>query len=119
MNGQGIFQIVVYVLVLVALAYPLGLYMARVYSRRPGGGVLGRIEGGFYRLIGTDSGREQDWRSYAKAVVVFTVVSTLVLYAIQRLQQHIFLNPDHRPAVAPHIALNTTASFLTNTNWQY
>ncbi len=63
--------------------------------------------------------REQDWRGYAKAVIVFSVVSTLLLYAIQRLQHHLFLNPDHLPAVAPHIALNTTASFVTNTNWQF
>jgi potassium-transporting ATPase potassium-binding subunit len=117
-NGQGISQIVLYAVVLVALGYPLGLYMARVYAARPGRGILGRIEGGFYRVIGTDA-REQDWRGYAKAVLVFSVVSTLLLYAIQRLQNHLFLNPDHLSAVAPHIAINTTASFVTNTNWQF
>jgi potassium-transporting ATPase potassium-binding subunit len=117
-SGQGISQIVVYSIVLVALGYPLGVYMARVYQGSAGRGILGGIESGFYRAIGTDA-REQDWRAYAKAVLVFSVVSTLLLYAILRLQHHLFLNPDHLPAVAPHIAINTTASFVTNTNWQY
>ena len=121
MNGQGITQIVVYVVVLVALAYPLGLYMARVFdmSRRFGGSVLSGIENGFCRLVGTSAKREQDWRGYAKAVLVFSVVSSVLLYAIQRLQAHLFLNPDKVAAVPSHIALNTTASFVTNTNWQY
>jgi K+-transporting ATPase ATPase A chain len=120
-NGQGISQILVYAVVLVGLAYPLGLYMARVYDtgRRFGGGVLSGIEGGFYRVVGTDARREQDWRGYAKSVLVFSVLSSLVLYAILRLQAHLFLNPDHLSAVPPHIAINTTASFVTNTNWQY
>ena len=118
MNGQGISQILVYAVVLVALGYPLGAYMARVYAGRAGRSVLGRMETGFYRVIGTDA-REQDWRGYAKSVIVFSVVSSLLLYAIQRLQHHLFLNPDHLPAVAPHIAINATASFVTNTNWQY
>jgi K+-transporting ATPase ATPase A chain len=113
MTAQGVTQIVVYALVLVALGYPLGLFMAWVYAAR-----RTRFESGFYRLIGTD-GKEQDWKAYAKAVLVFSVVSTLLLYAIQRLQHSLFLNPDHLPAVAPHIALNTTASFVTNTNWQF
>ena len=65
------------------------------------------------------SGDEQDWKSYAKTVLVFSVVFTAVLYAIQRLQGHLFLNPDHLKGVPSHIALNTAASFITNTNWQY
>jgi potassium-transporting ATPase potassium-binding subunit len=118
-SGQGIAQIVVYAVVLTALGYPLGLYMAKVYApafRVPG---LAALEGGFYRLVRTDSRREQDWKSYSKSVIVFTILFFGVLYAIQRLQAHLFLNPDHLPAVPSHIALNTTASFVTNTNWQY
>jgi K+-transporting ATPase ATPase A chain len=118
MNVQGISQILVYAVVLVALGYPLGIYMARVYEGRAGRSLLGRAETGFYRLIGTDA-REQDWKGYAKSVIVFSVVSSLLLYAIQRLQHHLFLNPDHLPAVSPHIAVNTAASFVTNTNWQF
>ena len=119
--GQGIGQLLVYAAVLVALAYPLGLYMARVYTdegflaRR----WLGRVERGFCRLVGTNATREQDWKSYGKTVLVFSLLFSAFLYALQRLQGHLFLNPDHLKAVPSHIALNTTASFITNTNWQY
>jgi potassium-transporting ATPase potassium-binding subunit len=101
-------QIVLYVAVLVALALPLGRYMAWIYGRR--NDALERV---FIRE------GEQDWKSYSVSVIVFSVVFTLVLYGIQRVQGHLFLNPDHLKGVAPHIALNTTASFVTNTNWQY
>jgi K+-transporting ATPase ATPase A chain len=101
-------QIVLYAVVLIALAVPLGRYMAWVYSSGHD-----RLE----RLFMRDA--EQDWKSYAVTVIVFSVLFTLVLYGIQRLQGHLFLNPDHLKSVQPHIALNTTASFVTNTNWQY
>jgi K+-transporting ATPase ATPase A chain len=118
-NGQGIAQILVYLGVLVAAGYPLGLFMARVYGSRRAPGVLGVAERGFYRLVRTDPSREQDWKGYAKSVLVFSVVFFGLLYLILRLQGHLFLNPDGLPGVAPHIAVNTTASFVTNTNWQY
>jgi K+-transporting ATPase ATPase A chain len=114
-NGQGISQLVFYAVVLIALGYPLGIWMARVYGRDRDGVV----ERGFYRLLGRKSAEEQDWRSYGKNVLGFSVLFSVLLYAIQRLQGHLFLNPDHLKGVAPHIALNTTASFVTNTNWQY
>jgi potassium-transporting ATPase potassium-binding subunit len=123
-NGQGIGQLLVWCAVLIALAYPLGLYMARVYmgerflSGRWFGG-LRLIERGFYRAVRTDPRREQDWKSYAKTALVFSAVFWIVVYAFQRLQGHLFLNPDHLPAVPSHIALNTASSFITNTNWQY
>jgi potassium-transporting ATPase potassium-binding subunit len=123
MTGQGIAQILVYAAVLVALGYPLGLYMARVYGDRfMLSGAFGwprAIERGFYRVVRTDPTREQDWKSYAKTLLIFSLVFSGVLYGIQRLQGHLFLNPDHLQGVAPHIALNTTASFVTNTNWQF
>ena len=119
MSGQGIAQIVFYGVVLVALAYPLGIWMARVYGTWRGPRWLAAVERGFYRLVRTDPSKEQGWQSYAVSVLVFSVCFTLVLYAIQRLQHGLFLNPDNLPAVAPHIAINTTASFVTNTNWQY
>jgi potassium-transporting ATPase potassium-binding subunit len=119
MTGQGISQIVVFAIVLIALSYPLGLYMARVYA--PGFRVrwLSGLEGGFYRLLRVDRQREQDWKGYAKTTILFSIVFFGLLYALQRLQGHLFLNPDHMKAVPSHIALNTTASFVTNTNWQY
>jgi K+-transporting ATPase ATPase A chain len=109
MLPSGIAQIVLYGAILTVLAVPLGRYMAWVYTRER----LDRVE----RLFLRDS--EQDWKSYGLTVVVFSVLFSGVLYAIQRLQGHLFLNPDHLKAVSPHIALNTTASFITNTNWQY
>ena len=107
MSGQGIGQILVYAAVLIALAYPLGLWMARVYtSRRIGGRVLGSLESGFCRLVRVDPNRQQDWKSYAKTVLVFSVVFSVVVYAIQRLQSHLFLNPDHLKA-SPRISRST------------
>src|SRR5262245_5726397 len=123
MSGQGIGQILVYAAVLVVLGYPLGMYMARVYSDGFGTrgwlASLGGIERGFYRLVRTDAKKEQDWKSYGKTVLVFSVVCSGLLYLIQRAQGHLFLNPDHLKGVPAHISLNTTASFVTNTNWQY
>src|SRR4051794_35606326 len=120
MSGQGIGQILVYAAALVVLGYPLGLYMARVYADGAfGWRLLRSLEHGFYRLVRTDGRKEQDWKSYGKTVLVFSVLFSGLLYLIQRLQGHLFLNPDHLSAVPSHIALNTTASFVTNTNWQY
>ena len=123
MAAISIAQLVFYAVILVVLALPLGLYMARVYSAE--GGVftrrfgLGAVERGFYRLVRTDPSQEQDWKSYAKSVVISSVIFTLVLYGLLRLQGVLFLNPDDLPAVPSHVSLNTTASFVTNTNWQY
>ncbi len=120
MSGQGISQIVVYALVLIALSYPLGLWMARVFMvPRVAGRFLDSIEGGFYRIVRTDRDREQDWKSYGMSVLVFSILFWLLLYAIQRAQGHLFLNPDHMKGVPAHLSLNTAASFITNTNWQF
>ena len=115
MSSQGIAQILFYCVALIALGYPLGVFMARAYTREK----LDPVERGFLRLLGRGSGEEQDWKSYAKTVLIFSIGFTAVLYATQRLQGHLFLNPDHLKGVAPHIAVNTTASFVTNTNWQF
>jgi K+-transporting ATPase ATPase A chain len=114
-TGQGIGQILVYAVALVALGYPLGIWMARVYTadRLP----FARLERGFLRLVGGK--REQDWKGYAKTVLVFSASFFLVVYVTQRAQGSLFLNPDHLKGVPAHISLNTAASFVTNTNWQY
>jgi K+-transporting ATPase ATPase A chain len=114
-------QIIFYTAVLVAAAYPLGMYMARIYMasgpvRLP---LLGFCERGFYRLIRIDATKDQDWKAYATSVLAFSVVFAALDYAVLRLQGHLFLNPDHLPGVSSHISENTTASFVTNTNWQY
>ena len=119
MSGQGIGQILVYVFMLIALAYPLGIYMAKLYNaERFGFGWLQAVERGFYRLLGSGS-KEQDWKAYGKSVLIFSLLFSAVVFVIQRIQGHLFLNPDHLKGVPSHIALNTTASFVTNTNWQY
>jgi K+-transporting ATPase ATPase A chain len=124
MSAQGIGQILIYVVVLIALGYPVGIYMARVYNdddfaRRGRLRWLGAVERGFFRALRVDGDREQDWKSYGKVTLIFSAIFSLFLYGMLRLQGHLFLNPDHLPAVPAHIALNTTASFITNTNWQY
>ncbi len=115
MSPQGISQIVVYSIALIVLGYPLGLWMARVYTRERDDVV----ERGFIRLLGRRAGEEQDWKAYGKTVLVFSIAFSLVLYGLERLQGHLFLNPDGLPGVPAHISLNTAASFITNTNWQY
>ncbi|HSN29933.1 MAG TPA: potassium-transporting ATPase subunit KdpA, partial [Kofleriaceae bacterium] len=100
-------EIILYAIVLVALAVPLGAYMARVY-RAP----LARWE---RRLFGE---REQSWREYAMSVMVFNALGIVVVYAVQRLQAFLPWNPNALPAVDPRVAFNTAVSFGTNTNWQ-
>src|SRR5262245_18587465 len=91
--------------------------MAYVYTARrlP----LAVVSQGFYRLLRIDPDHDQDWKGYAKSVLAFSVCFFGLVYLIQRLQGHLFLNPDHLPGVPAHIALNTTTSFVTNTNWQF
>ena len=113
MGFQGPAQIVVYVIVLVVLAYPLGLYMARVFSNLSAPRGLQTVEGLFYRLVRTDPRKEQDWKSYGFTVVVFSLLFSGVVYAIQRLQGHLFLNPTNAKGVPAHLALNHKAHTST------
>jgi K+-transporting ATPase ATPase A chain len=113
--GQGVGQILVYAVVLIALSYPLGIWMAHVYTRERGDVV----ERGFLRLLGRDAEADQDWKQYGLTVLAFSMLFSIFLFGLLRLQGHLFLNPDHLPAVPWTVALNTTASFVTNTNWQY
>ena len=102
------------------VARPLGIYTARVMSgeRTPLMPVLGPIEIGFCRLAGVDPAREQTWLGYTLAMLAFNAAGFLLLYAIQRLQAVLPLNPQGFGAVAPDLAFNTALSFVTNTNWQ-
>ena len=106
---------------LVALGYPLGIWMARVYTALAVGRAL--LRRARERLPPARPRRsrsqEQDWKGYGTTVLVFSVLFLLVLYAIQRIQGHLFLNPDHMKDVPSHLSLNTAASFITNTNWQF
>ena len=120
MGANGYFQLVFYVVVLVALAKPLGNYMARIYERQPA--LLNRIgapvERLIYRLCGVDAAQEMRWTQYALAALWFSLAGVLAVYALQRLQIWLPFNPQNLPAVSPDSSFNTAASFATNTNWQ-
>jgi K+-transporting ATPase ATPase A chain len=113
-------QIALVLALVVACSVPLSAFVARVYAgdRTFLSPVLGPVERSFYRLAGVDPAREQDWYGYAIAMVVFSVAGFLSLYALQRLQNFLPLNPRGFDAVAPDLAFNTSSSFITNTNWQ-
>ena len=120
MTGNGITQIVLYTVILTVLAYPLGVYMSRVYQgtlHMPR--WLTAPERGFYRLMGTRADEEQSWKGYAKTALVFMGVFAVLLYLLLRLQGRLPLNPDGLKGVSSWVSMNTTASFITNTNWQY
>ena len=120
MNALGIFQILLYVLVLIALARPLGAFMAKVYQgeRTLLSPVLGPLERVIYRLGGVNPGSESNWKRYAVAVLLVNAIGFLVVYLLQRLQGILPLNPQGIPAVSPDSSFNTAVSFATNTNWQ-
>ncbi|ACL55238.1 potassium-transporting ATPase subunit KdpA [Methylobacterium nodulans] len=120
MTLNGWTQITLYGAVVLALVKPLGWYMTRVFTgeRTLLSPVLAPIERGLYRAAGIDARQEQTWLGYAGALLLFHVFGFLVLYAILRLQAALPLNPADQAAVAPDLAFNTSASFITNTNWQ-
>ena len=120
MTANGVLQLVLYLVVLLALAKPLGAYMARVYEGRPCGldGVLGWLERLVYRLSGVRPDEEMGWKTYAVTMLLFNLAGMLVLYGLQRVQGVLPLNPEKLGAVSPDLAFNTAASFVTNTNWQ-
>jgi K+-transporting ATPase ATPase A chain len=121
MTANGWFQIAVFLLLILASTKPLGLFMARVFSceRTFVDPLLRPVERLIYRLTGVDEKHEMRWTEYAVAMLFFSAVSMLVLYAMLRLQGHLPLNPQHFAGVWPqHLAFNTAASFTTNTNWQ-
>jgi len=120
MTANGLFQIGLYFVVLLALAKPLGAYMARVYEGKPFGldRVLGPVERLIYRFSGVRPEEEMDWKVYALAMLLFSVVGLLFLCALQRLQGLLPWNPQSLAAVSPDSSWNTAVSFTTNTNWQ-
>ena len=121
MTLNGWLQILVFLALILAVTKPLGVFMARVFARErtfldP---VLRPIERLLYRVTGVDETHEMRWTEYATTMLLFSAVSMLVLYLIQRVQGMLPFNPQHLGAVTPeHLAFNTAASFTTNTNWQ-
>jgi K+-transporting ATPase ATPase A chain len=116
MTIQSWLLLAVYLAVLLAAVKPLGLYMARLMEA-PRWQPLARLENGVFRVCGI--GREEmTWRQYALAVLVFSMVGFVVVYALQRLQLWLPLNPQQMPNVTPDSSFNTAISFVSNTNWQ-
>jgi K+-transporting ATPase ATPase A chain len=119
MNGW--LQIVTYLILLLLLAWPLGITMARIYQgeqsrwTRP----FRSLERLFYRLAGVDERQEMTWQQYALALLLFNAAGFLAVYLLLRLQAWLPLNPDGQTAVPPALALNTAVSFASNTNWQF
>src|ERR1700676_3620844 len=120
MTNNGWFQILFFLLVVLALTKPLGSFMTRVFNREKTflDPIMRPIEKLVYRLTGVDETKEMRWTEYAGAMLTFSGVTMFVLYMLQRLQNHLPLNPQKLPGVAPDLAFNTAASFTTNTNWQ-
>ena len=121
MSANAVLQIAFYLGVLTALAVPLGSYMARVYEgeRLVLDRVFGPLERLLYRVLGGSAEVEQDWKSYARTVVIFSFVSWMALYALLRSQGPLPFNPEGFRAASWDVTFNTTTSFVTNTNWQF
>ena len=120
MTLNGLTQVLFYFVVLLGLTKPLGWYMAQVYEGRSCGldRIFSPIERLLYRLCKIDPARDMSWKTYAMAMLLFNAAGMLFLYALQRVQGLLPLNPAGLGMVAPDLAFNTAASFASNTNWQ-
>jgi K+-transporting ATPase ATPase A chain len=120
MNLYSWLQIIFYIVVLLFLAKPLGSFMAKVYQgeRTFLDPLLRPVEKFIYRLAGVKAADEMGWKTYAIAMLMFNVIGLLAVYALQRIQGLLPLNPQGLGAVTPDSSWNTAVSFATNTNWQ-
>jgi K+-transporting ATPase ATPase A chain len=120
MNARGWLEILFTIGVSVALAWPLGVYMARVWrgERTWLSPVLRPVEAGLYKAFGVGAKTDQNWLAYAMSMLAFSIASFLVLYLILRFQNLLPLNPQGFSGTSPDLAFNTAISFVTNTNWQ-
>jgi len=120
MNALAWLKLAVFFALLFVLARPLGAYMAKVFegARTPLHRVFGPLERLVYRVCGIDPARTMNWKAYALAMLAFQVVGFAAVYAMQRLQGSLPLNPQALGAVSEHLSFNTAVSFVTNTNWQ-
>lgn len=120
MTANDFIQIGIYLVVLLLLIKPMGDYMTHVFADEPNrltraGAGLERL---LYRACGVDPNEDMGWKRYAIAMLLFNVCGMVAVYAFQRLQQWLPLNPQHFPALSPDLSINTAISFITNTNWQ-
>jgi K+-transporting ATPase ATPase A chain len=120
MTVVGWSQIAIVLVLVLAAAIPLSSFIASVYAGEANflSPVVRPVERAFYRLAGVDETREQSWHIYAIAMIAFSIAGFVSLYALQRLQNVLPLNPQGFDAVPSDLAFNTSISFITNTNWQ-
>src|ERR1700757_5462825 len=117
MTTNGWLQIAIYLALILAVTKPLGIFMTRVFNRErtfldP---VLRPVERVLYRLTGVDESHEMRWTEYCASMLLFSVVSMLMLYLLERVQGHLPWNPQKFAAVPQALAFHTAASFTTNT----
>jgi K+-transporting ATPase ATPase A chain len=120
MTTNGLLQVALYFIALIAAAIPLGNYMAKVYSGKPVflSWLASPVEKCIYRCCRIDAEQDMSWKAYAGGLLSFNLLGCLAVYLLQRLQGFLPLNPNGFPAVPPDLAFNTAVSFATNTNWQ-
>jgi potassium-transporting ATPase potassium-binding subunit len=121
MTPNGWLQILLFFAVVLMVTKPIGLFMAKVFSREhtfldP---IMRPVERLLYKLTRVDENHEMRWTEYSIAMLLFSAVSMLLLYVLERVQQGLPFNPQKLAGVAPDLAWNTAASFTTNTNWQF
>ncbi|HSY75013.1 MAG TPA: potassium-transporting ATPase subunit KdpA, partial [Dongiaceae bacterium] len=121
MNAHQWLELVIYLGALALVTKPLGIYLGRVFDANgktfldP---VVRPLEKLTYWIFRVDPAKEQGWKQYTFAMLIFSLVSCLFTYAILRLQNYLPLNPQKFGALTPDLSFNTAASFTTNTNWQ-
>lgn len=115
-----IIQYSLYLLILVVLAIPLGSYIGKVMNGEKTflSKILNPVENFIYKLVGIDKNEEMDWKKYAKATIIFSILSFIVLFVLQMIQGLLPLNPEGIKGMSWHLSFNTASSFVTNTNWQ-
>ncbi len=120
MTGNAMMLLALFLGVLVLLSYPLGIYLARIFSGQNVGParLFAPLERLIYRLAGVKADEETGWRSYAVGLLLFNIAGFVFLYLLQRAQAFLPFNPQGMGAVAPDLAFNTAISFVANTNWQ-
>ncbi|SMC25025.1 K+-transporting ATPase ATPase A chain [Andreprevotia lacus DSM 23236] len=120
MQTNAVLQLVLYLAVLLALAWPLGAHIQKVFSDETPRYMrwLAPLERLFYRLAGVKADEEAGWKGYAIGLILFNLIGVVAVYALQRLQGVLPFNPQGLGAVSPDSSFNTAISFVTNTNWQ-
>ena len=120
MTPHDFIQVVLFIAILIGLTPILGTYMNKVFTGKEHimQSAFGWLERLIYRLVGADPAEETNWKSYTFSLLMFNLIGFVFVFLIQRFQAYLPLNPAHLPNVSWHSAINTSISFVTNTNWQ-